>query len=83
MAIVLKLPLEVEQYQRRQAELAGRDVNDYLREIVRERASSASTKPSREDWEKMLDEFGDTAPPNAPLLSDFAISRESIYGDHD
>ena len=83
MSIMLELPPEEEQNLRQQAELAGRDVNDYLREILREKATSAFSKPSREDWEKMLDEFGNTAPPNAPLLSDFAVSRESIYGDHD
>ena len=83
MSITLELPLEEEQRLRRQAELAGRDVNDFLREIVRENTFSTFSQPSREEWEKMLDDFGDTAPFNAPLLSDYAVSRESIYGDHD
>lgn len=35
--------------------------------------------PSEKEWERLLDELGDTAPPDAPLLSDYAVSREGVY----
>lgn len=83
MAITLELPLEEEQSLRRQAEIAGRDVGDYLREIVRREARPSGILVSGEERERLLDEFGETAPPGAPLLSDYAVSREGIYEDHD
>ena len=36
---------------------------------------------SHEEWSKKLRAFVDRERPEAPLLSDEAISRESIYGD--
>jgi hypothetical protein len=38
-------------------------------------------KLSHEEWSKALNEFVNRERPDAPLLSDEAISRESIYGD--
>lgn len=39
-----------------------------------------------EEWEaladKFIDEMAAVLPPDAPLLSDYAVSREGIYEDH-
>ena len=93
MAITLELPPEEEQSLRRQAEMAGREVVDYLREMVRREVRpraillpgefSLGELLSDEERERLLDEFGETAPPGVPLLSDYAMSREGIYEDHD
>ena len=89
MAITLELPPEEEQRLQRQAEMAGQDVTDYLREILRrESAASSAVFAGKdwkkwEDWENLLDEFGETAPAGIPPLSDYAVSREGIYEDHD
>ena len=83
MAITLELPVEEEQNLRRQAEQAGREVTDYLREILRERATPIPVRLSNEEWERLLDEFGEGLSAETPLLSDYAVSREGIYGDHD
>ena len=81
MAITLDLPPEQEQSVRQQAERAGQDVTAFLTQYV----SFAKVPPplSQEEWETMLDELGETAPPDAPLLSDYAVSRAGIYEDHD
>lgn len=39
--------------------------------------------PPEEERERLLDELANTAPPNGPLLTDYAVLREGIYGDHD
>jgi len=81
MAITLELPPEEEQNLRRRAEMAGQDVTTYLLQNV---GLGAVPPPlSDEEWERLADELADTAPPDAPLLSDYAVSREGIYRDHD
>jgi len=77
------LPLEEEQSLRRQAELAGRDVNDYLREIVREKAGVAPRKLPHAEWMRLVEELVKTVGPEVPPLSDHALSREGMYeGQH-
>jgi len=81
MAITLELPPEEEQSLRRRAEMAGQDVTDYL-------LNAAGLRPQFvplpiDEWMALLDELADTAPPDAPLLSDYAVSREGLYEDHD
>lgn len=44
-------------------------------------AIAESNRPSREERIKRLHEWVNRERPEAPLLSDEAISRESIYGD--
>lgn len=78
MAITLELPPEEEQSLRHRAELAGQDVTMYLLRHVGLRA--ALPPLSDEEWERLADELADTAPLDAPLLSDYAVSREGIYG---
>jgi len=81
MAITLDLPPDKEQILRRRAELAGQDVVEYLL-----RGVGLMTPPpplSDEEWERLVDELADTFPPDAPLLSDYDVSREGIYRDHD
>lgn len=77
MAITIDLPADEEKNLRRRAELAGQDVTTYLLQSagLGERPSPLSG----EEWERLLDELGDTAPPDAPLLSDYAVSREGVY----
>lgn len=81
MAITLELPPEQEQSLRRRAELAGQDVTTFLLQQVGLRVVPPPL--SDEEWEKLADELAGTAPADAPLLSDYAVSREGIYEDHD
>ena len=81
MAITLDLPPEKEHIIRRRAELAGQDVAEYLL-----RGVGLMTPPpplSNEEWERLADEAADLVDPSIPPLSDYAVSREGIYGDRD
>lgn len=81
MAITLEIPPEQERVLRQKAEMAGQDVATYL---LRQVDWTEIPPPlSDKEWEKALDELGDTAPPDAPLLSDYAVSRAGLYEDHD
>ena len=53
-------------------------------ETIRRRLEAKTlraTQLSHEEWSKALHEFVNRDRPEAPLLSDEDISRESIYGD--
>lgn len=84
MAITIDLPPDEEQTLRRRAAEAGLDVETYL-------VGSAGLRPvlraegilSEEERRSLLDELADTAPPDAPPLSDYAVSRAGLYEDHD
>lgn len=81
MAITLELPPEEEQSLRRRAEMAGQDVTAYLLRHIGLRA--ALPPLSDEEWEQLADEAADLVDPSIPPLSDYAVAREGIYGDHD
>lgn len=80
MAITLELPMEEEQSLRRRAEDAGQDVTTYMLEHV-----GLRTVPplSDEEWERLAEEAMDLIDPSIPPLSNYSMSREGIYGDHD
>ncbi len=82
MAITLELPPEEEQSLRRRAEMAGQDVTDYLLNRVGLRLVPPPPL-SEEEWERLAEEAMDLIDSSVPPLSDYAVSREGIYGDHD
>lgn len=82
MAITLELPPEEEQRLRRQAEMAGQDVTDYLLNGAGFR-TAAPPMLSEEEWERLAEEAMDLIDPHLPPLSDYAVSRAGIYGEHD
>ncbi len=82
MAITLELPPEEEQSLRQRAEMAGQDVTDYLLNGVGLRPVPLPPL-SEEEWERLAEEAMDLIDPSVPPLSDYAVSREGIYGDHD
>jgi antitoxin ParD1/3/4 len=67
--------------------------SEYLQQLIiqeAQRKSKASLEEfliTQEEFEKTLDEladnFADSVGANVPILSDYAVSRESIYEDHD
>ncbi len=81
MAITLEIPPEQERVLRQKAEMAGQDVTTYL---LRQLDWTEKPPPlSDEEWERLADEAADLIHPSVPPLSDYAVSREGIYGDHD
>ena len=79
MTVTIDLAPEEEQNLRQQAEMAGQDVQDYLREIVRARTWVARPRLSPEEWEKLADEAASIVPDDVPPLSDYAVSRAAMY----
>ena len=81
MTITLDLPVDEEQRLRQQAEMAGKDMSAYVQDVVRSVIISHPPPLTDDEWEALLHELADTAPPDAPLLSDYAVSREGIYAE--
>jgi hypothetical protein len=53
----------------------------FLLHLVEERAGGASrSRLSAEEWSRQFEEWADSFP-NAPLIPDEALSRESLYPD--
>ena len=67
-----------------QARARGVSVDAYLRTLLEESEAQAASRPalSPEEKARRWRELAASRDPNTPLLSDEAISRESIYGDH-
>lgn len=82
MAIMLELPPEEEQSLRRQAEMAGQNITEYLLNGAGFRAAAPPSLLD-EEWERLAEEAMDMVDPQIPPLSSYAVSREGIYGDHD
>lgn len=62
------------------------DLPDGTRVELHALPPTSSDQPSGEELDRLLDELADTfeeiTDPSTPPLSDYAVSREGIYGDH-
>jgi hypothetical protein len=65
-----------------QAEVRGMDVSAYVADLLERAADSAPKKLSPESLRRTLDEIAQFSH-KIPLLPDEALSRESLYQDHD
>ena len=87
MTVTIELPPDIEAGVLAQAQAEGLDVADYVRNLVRKQIASAdATAPANEltpeEWMRRFKEWSESpAHANLPVLSDYAISRESIYED--
>jgi hypothetical protein len=83
MTITVELPPEIEERFLAQARDRGLSLNAYVQEyLARSAQNPLPAKPSPEDVNRMFDEAADLVPNGGPL-SDFAMSRESIYTRED
>lgn len=86
MTVTLELKPEVEQQLEAQAKESGLSVKDYLEKRVEEMINAAepqSAKTPQERvrlWQEFLNSHDGI---KAPPLSDYAVSRESIYTRED
>lgn len=84
MAITIELPPDEERTLRQRAEAAGLDVATYLtRNVGLSLTSLPGESVSDEEWERLADEATSLVDPSVPPLSDYAVSREGIYWEHD
>ena len=88
MTLTLELPKELETALKAQAQAHGMTLEGWLERIAAERVPPKATKPTSlqdeltpEEWVRQFDAWVDGHDRTTPLLSDEAISRESIYPD--
>ena len=86
MTVTLELKAEVEKQLEAQARSSGLSLKDYLEKRVEEliRASEPQAAKTAEErvrlWQEFLNSHDDI---KVPPLSDYAVSRESIYTRED
>lgn len=91
MTVTIELPADIEAGLRAQAQARGLAVADYVQDIVVQQVAAKLTisdadRPAYElppeEWVRKFDAWTEShAALDLPLLSDEAISRESIYRD--
>jgi hypothetical protein len=84
MTLTLNISPELEAGLVAHAAARGVSVEDYLLSLVAEAVSfeGPDTK-SAEERAAAFEAWANSHPPSDHLLSDYAVSRESIYEDHD
>lgn len=88
MTLTLELPQELETALKAQALANGMTLEAWLQKIAAERVQAKVPRPrslqdelTPEEWVSQFDAWVDGHDRTTPLLSDEAISRESIYPD--
>jgi hypothetical protein len=85
MTVTIELSDEKAAALRAQAEAHGLTVERWLEQIAEQHAQPVSIahlqKTNPEEWARQFRAWADSHDPNTPVLSDEAMSRESIYPD--
>jgi hypothetical protein len=85
MTVTLNLPPEKEAAFKAQAQARGLSLEQWMLEIVGQHVQPVSIahlqKTDPKEWARHFDALVDSHNPNTPVLSDEAMSRESIYSD--
>ena len=85
MTLTLELSPEREAALKAQAQARGMSVEQWLLELAEQIAPSTSIahlqKTNPKEWARQFHEWAESHDRTTPLLSDEAISRESIYPD--
>ena len=85
MTLTINLPPEKEAAFRALAEARGLSLELWMLEVADQQVQPLSVahlqKTNPQEWARYFDAWVDSHNPNAPVLSDEAMSRESIYPD--
>lgn len=85
MTVTIELSDEKAAAVKAQAAALGLTVEEWLRQLAEQSAVYPSIvhlqKTDPEEWARQFHEWVDSHDPNTPVLSDEAMSRESIYPD--
>lgn len=85
MTVILHLPPEKEAAFKMQAQACGLSLEEWMLEVADQHAPPASIahlqKTNPQEWARQFRAWADGHSPNIPVLSDKAMSRESIYPD--
>ena len=83
MTITIELSPERETALKAQAQARGLTIEQWLLELAEQQMPPASIahlqKTNPQEWARHFDAWVDSHDPNTPVLSDEAMSRESIY----
>lgn len=84
MPTILEVEPDVAAKIEAQARARGLSVDAYLRTLIegREAAATSESALTPQDKAHLLREFAAGHSHDTPLLSDAAVSREGIYGEH-
>ena len=87
MTVTLDLKPEVEERIVAEAKARGVSVENYILDVLEKEATNGEANfaltSTPEEWKKAFLEWVRTERPRRPLLSDEAISRESIYRERE
>ncbi len=86
MTLTINLPPEKEAIFKAKAQLRGLSVEQWLVELGDQHVQPAGSiahlqRTDPQEWGRRFDEWVNSHDPNTPVLSDEAMSRESIYPD--
>jgi hypothetical protein len=85
MTVTLNLPPEKEAAFKAQAQARGLSIEQWMLEVADKYVEPVSIahlqKANPKEWARHFDAWVDSHNPNTPVLSDEAMSRESIYPD--
>jgi hypothetical protein len=85
MTVTLNLPPEKEAAFKAVAQACGLSVEQWILKLVEQSVQPASIahlqRTDPEEWARQFRARADSHDPNIPVLSDEAMSRESIYPD--
>ncbi|HXB74822.1 MAG TPA: hypothetical protein VNY05_41710 [Candidatus Acidoferrales bacterium] len=85
MTVVLNLPPEKEAAFQAQAQARGLSIEQWMLEAVDKYVEPVSIaylqKTNPQEWARQFRAWADSHDPKIPVLSDEAMSRESIYPD--
>ena len=85
MNVTLEIPEERAEMYQKQAQARGLTVESWLLEVADENIPSPSIsiahlqRTNPEEWARQFRAWADSHDPNWPVLSDWAMSRDSIY----
>jgi hypothetical protein len=85
MTVTLDLPPDKEAAFKAEARARGLSLEQWMLEIAERQVQPVSIahlqKTNPEEWFRQFRQWSDSHDPNIPVLSDEAMSRESIYPD--
>src|SRR5579863_1278453 len=85
MTLTLELPPEREAALKEQAKARGMSLEQWLLDLTEQLAPSGSIahlqRTNPKEWARQFRAWAESHDPNLPVLSDEAMSRESIYPD--
>jgi len=86
MTLTIHLPPEKEVVFKAEAQLRGLSVEQWLVEVADQHVQPAGSiahlqRTNPQEWARRFDEWVNSHDPNTPVLSDEAMSRDSMYPD--